>query len=276
MSDPKLPTNLIPIVNQLHIITGPNGQCMCGTDGLTCSQLLWPLSHDIQNAQLAANIAESVGATHLPPTNEATPTPRTEALEIATLFHDTYERLAPSFGYETRKDTKKFDPETPNGRLMIAVCSRVTADLAQRLAEAERLANQVSQQNLDLITERNTALSQLASVEKEQETLRVVLAEASNDIRALTAQRDAALAAVEQLRAELARKTDLHDQDGKALMAAQSELAQLREELARGRDELAQESLNSTTYLAVLEKIRAIRWGNDGDCGVNAIIDKAI
>lgn len=36
-------------------------------------------------------------------------------------FHDTYERLAPSFGYETRPDTKAFDPESPNGQLMIAV-----------------------------------------------------------------------------------------------------------------------------------------------------------
>ncbi len=46
---------------------------------------------------------------------------------IARLFHDTYERLAPSFGYETRPDTKAFDPTTPNGRLMIAVCGQVAA-----------------------------------------------------------------------------------------------------------------------------------------------------
>lgn len=47
------------------------------------------------------------------------------ATEAAKLFHDTYERLAPSFGYETRADTKQFDPESPNGRLMIAVCDVV-------------------------------------------------------------------------------------------------------------------------------------------------------
>ena len=45
--------------------------------------------------------------------------------EIARKFHDTYERLAPSFGYETRADTKAFDPESPNGRLMMAVCAEV-------------------------------------------------------------------------------------------------------------------------------------------------------
>lgn len=39
----------------------------------------------------------------------------------AKQFHDTYERLAPQFGYETRLDTRQFDPESPNGKLMIAV-----------------------------------------------------------------------------------------------------------------------------------------------------------
>lgn len=46
-------------------------------------------------------------------------------LEIAKRFHETYERLAPSFGYETRKDTKAFDPESANGKLMAAVCQEV-------------------------------------------------------------------------------------------------------------------------------------------------------
>lgn len=48
-----------------------------------------------------------------------------DGVAVARQFHDVYERLAPSFGYETRKDTKIFDPETPNGRLMIAVCEEV-------------------------------------------------------------------------------------------------------------------------------------------------------
>lgn len=51
---------------------------------------------------------------------------------LAVRFHDTYERLAPSFGYETRPDTKAFDPESPNGRLMIAVCSELSAALASQ------------------------------------------------------------------------------------------------------------------------------------------------
>jgi hypothetical protein len=46
-------------------------------------------------------------------------------LELATLFHETYERLAPKFGYTTRPETRKFDETTPNGRLMVAVCGEI-------------------------------------------------------------------------------------------------------------------------------------------------------
>jgi hypothetical protein len=60
-----------------------------------------------------------------------------EALDLARLFHDTYERLAPSFGYETRKDTRTFDPTTPNGRLMVVVCGEVLAALASPAARRE-------------------------------------------------------------------------------------------------------------------------------------------
>jgi hypothetical protein len=42
---------------------------------------------------------------------------------LAKLFHETYERLAPSFGYQTRPETREFRPDTPNDRLMIAVAA---------------------------------------------------------------------------------------------------------------------------------------------------------
>ncbi len=48
---------------------------------------------------------------------------------LARRFHEVYERLAPSFGYETRKDTRDFDPTTPNGRLMVAVCGELIDQL---------------------------------------------------------------------------------------------------------------------------------------------------
>ena len=48
-----------------------------------------------------------------------------QEVELAILFHNTYEKLAPSFGYETRLDTKSFETTTPNGKLMIAVCKEI-------------------------------------------------------------------------------------------------------------------------------------------------------
>lgn len=49
---------------------------------------------------------------------------------LARFFHDTYERLAPSFGYETRPETRTFDPASKNGRLMLAVMREVRTVLA--------------------------------------------------------------------------------------------------------------------------------------------------
>lgn len=45
--------------------------------------------------------------------------------DLAVLFHETYERLAPTFGYATREETRQFDENSPNGRLMIAVCREI-------------------------------------------------------------------------------------------------------------------------------------------------------
>jgi hypothetical protein len=46
-------------------------------------------------------------------------------LDLAKLFHETYERLAPSFGYTTRPETRQFNPKSPDGRLMIAVAAEL-------------------------------------------------------------------------------------------------------------------------------------------------------
>jgi hypothetical protein len=48
---------------------------------------------------------------------------------LARRFHDLYEHFAPSFGYVTREDTQEFDPKTPNGRLMLAVCEKILMEL---------------------------------------------------------------------------------------------------------------------------------------------------
>ena len=56
-----------------------------------------------------------------------------EEVELAILFHNTYERLAPSFGYQTRIDTKSFDTNTSNGMLMIAVCKEIIKFQEQKM-----------------------------------------------------------------------------------------------------------------------------------------------
>ena len=48
-----------------------------------------------------------------------------DALELAKTFHDSYEKLAPDYNYETRPETKTFDENSINGKLMVAVCESV-------------------------------------------------------------------------------------------------------------------------------------------------------
>jgi hypothetical protein len=60
-----------------------------------------------------------------------------EEVQLAILFHNTYENLAPNFGYETRADTKSFETTTPNGMLMIAVCKEIIKWMQERLYSEE-------------------------------------------------------------------------------------------------------------------------------------------
>jgi hypothetical protein len=73
-----------------------------------------------------------------------------QAEQMARRFHETYERLAPQFGYTTRTDTREFDPESPNGKLMIAVCAALQAELpAVPLTDAEILDEFIRLQTAD-------------------------------------------------------------------------------------------------------------------------------
>jgi hypothetical protein len=55
-------------------------------------------------------------------------------VSLAQHFHEIYERLASTFGYETRTETRSFDPETPNGKLMVAVCTEILRDINAAIA----------------------------------------------------------------------------------------------------------------------------------------------
>jgi hypothetical protein len=58
-----------------------------------------------------------------PPTNTSTP-----ALDLAQTIHALYEEIAPTVGYETKEETRTFDVESPNGKLMVAVCQKLLDD----------------------------------------------------------------------------------------------------------------------------------------------------
>jgi hypothetical protein len=48
-----------------------------------------------------------------------------DAESLAIMFHDAYERLAPIVGYETRQETRSFNLESTNGKLMVLVCAEI-------------------------------------------------------------------------------------------------------------------------------------------------------
>lgn len=48
-----------------------------------------------------------------------------KAVRMAKRFHELYEEYAPLYGYETRKETRDFNEDSPNGKLMISVCEQL-------------------------------------------------------------------------------------------------------------------------------------------------------
>jgi len=64
-----------------------------------------------------------------------------ETDELARQFHDRYEEIAPLYGYATRNDTRVFDPDSLNGRLMRAVCLQVVGPI---IAERDALRDAIN------------------------------------------------------------------------------------------------------------------------------------
>ena len=52
-----------------------------------------------------------------------------EILEITKKFHDTYEKLAIEYTYETREDTKVFDINSNNGKLMYVTVNEIVSPI---------------------------------------------------------------------------------------------------------------------------------------------------
>ena len=70
-----------------------------------------------------------------------------EILEITKKFHDTYEKLASEYTYETREDTKVFDINSSNGKLMYATVNEIVSPI---LKENQELKKQL-EENKDKI-----------------------------------------------------------------------------------------------------------------------------
>lgn len=58
---------------------------------------------------------------------------------LAKRFHEAYERLAPTFGYNTRAESALPWEQVPlnNRRLMVAVCDELLADVKRLLRDVE-------------------------------------------------------------------------------------------------------------------------------------------
>ena len=70
-----------------------------------------------------------------------------EIKEYTLKFHNTYERLAPNYGYETRKDTKEFDFNSNNGKLMYATVSEIISPLLQKVEQLEEKDKEIDRLN---------------------------------------------------------------------------------------------------------------------------------
>lgn len=81
-----------------------------------------------------------------------------EGERIARAFHETYERLAPKFGYETRRESAVAWDEVPeqNRALMIAVAREVFPWLSRQLLDV--LKGDVAAADVQRLTEERDAL----------------------------------------------------------------------------------------------------------------------
>ena len=73
-----------------------------------------------------------------------------EILEITKKFHDTYEKLASGYTYETREDTKVFDINSNNGKLMYATVNEIVSPILK--------GNKILEENYDKIYNENCKL----------------------------------------------------------------------------------------------------------------------
>jgi hypothetical protein len=135
----------VGVVTESEVLSLVRGEIRAAFEAMRDRQALRTSLDAVYMGDIDAALAEIEKTTAETPVE---PQPAATGLEMAMRFHETYERLAPSFGYETRADTKAFDPESANGRLMIAVCAEVCA------AAESRGAAQQKQRDVDWLRAR--------------------------------------------------------------------------------------------------------------------------
>ena len=100
-----------------------------------------------------------------------------EIKEYVIKFHNTYEKLAPNYGYETRKDTKELNFNSNNGKLMYATINEIITplldDITNLQQENEVLENEkdmfykVSQERLNKWLSLNDENNKLVEIIKD-------------------------------------------------------------------------------------------------------------
>ena len=91
--------------------------------------------------------------------------------ELAQKFHEEYERLAVLFQYETRVETRTFDPKSRNGLLMIAVTDKIEKDWANRIGELEAENERLKQDRKSLIRNNERLFEMAQDTAKANRTL---------------------------------------------------------------------------------------------------------
>ena len=103
-----------------------------------------------------------------------------EILEITKEFHDTYEKLASEYTYETRKDTKVFDINSNNGKLMYATVNEIVSPilkenkiLRENAENNDKVVDNVNWENMLLKKENKQLKEQLLVTQTNEETFRL-------------------------------------------------------------------------------------------------------
>ena len=93
-----------------------------------------------------------------------------EILEITKKFHDTYEKLASEYTYETREDTKVFDINSNNGKLMYATVNEIVSPilkenkiLKENAENNDKVVDKVNWENM-LLKKENEQLKKIIDI----------------------------------------------------------------------------------------------------------------